>query len=299
MAKDLYDESRVMQEYFEEAANCLDINFVKLCFASSDAELARMENAYPALFLVSSSLAALLKEQGIVPDLVAGYGIGEYAAINAAGGLSLPDGLYMLSKFASLYDGLLQTLSIEGIKVTGLPPKKAEELCRKASSNDEQAFVGLVHDAQEVIILGDAAAIERVRQAVSEMSGVKIKKADVELGLHSALMDPVVAQVKMYVEKIDFKDVAVPFLSAVDAEPITQGDALKTAVIKQLHSPVAWDQIIKALEPYDLVIEVGPGTQLCSMLAMVYPNKRCVSINQKSDIEDVKKIIEQQTPQSA
>ena len=60
MGKELYDDSRIIQEYFEEAANCLNINFVKLCFAASDAELARMENAYPALFLLSSRICRSL-----------------------------------------------------------------------------------------------------------------------------------------------------------------------------------------------------------------------------------------------
>ena len=84
MAKDLYDESRTIQEYFEEAGNCLPINFVKLCFASSDTELSRMEHAYSATFLVSCAIHALLKEEGIKADVVAGYNLGEYTALYAA-----------------------------------------------------------------------------------------------------------------------------------------------------------------------------------------------------------------------
>src|SRR3990170_7365662 len=65
MGKDLYDNSRVMQELFEEASNCLGINFVKLSFASSDAELSSLENAYVAIFLIEVSLYALLNESGV------------------------------------------------------------------------------------------------------------------------------------------------------------------------------------------------------------------------------------------
>ena len=61
MGKELYDEYRIVQEYFEEASNCSNINFVKLCFASSDIELAKLTNAYMALFLIGSSVFALLK----------------------------------------------------------------------------------------------------------------------------------------------------------------------------------------------------------------------------------------------
>ncbi len=77
MAKELYDESRIMQEYFEEAANCLDTNFVKLCFASSDADVTQAPAAYTSIFLVSCSIYSLIKDRGIVADLVTGYNTGE------------------------------------------------------------------------------------------------------------------------------------------------------------------------------------------------------------------------------
>ena len=104
MGKDLYDESRLMQEYFEEAYNCLSINFVKLCFASSDAELSALEHAYVSIFLTSVSLAALVKEEGIPYFCGGGHGIGELSAICIIDGISLPDGLYFLQKYALFYN---------------------------------------------------------------------------------------------------------------------------------------------------------------------------------------------------
>src|SRR5438045_2310441 len=147
MGKELYDESRIMQEYFEEAANCLNVNFVKLCFASSDAELAKMENAYPATFLVSCAIYALLKEEGILlhhggvnpellrregqvtADIVAGYNLGEYAALHAAGGISFPDGLYLLNKYAHFYEQALPALDVGILQITGISTRTLEKAC--------------------------------------------------------------------------------------------------------------------------------------------------------------------------
>ena len=56
MAKELYDESRLIQEYFEDASNCLNINFVKVCFASSENELGRLDTAFVSIFLVRFSI---------------------------------------------------------------------------------------------------------------------------------------------------------------------------------------------------------------------------------------------------
>ena len=98
MVKEFYNNSRAVQELFEQASHCLDINFIRLCFASSDAELSRVENAFPALFLMQCAVVKYLQEQGVSYDAVAGCDVGSYAAAYAAGSLTLPDGLYLLSK---------------------------------------------------------------------------------------------------------------------------------------------------------------------------------------------------------
>lgn len=108
MGKEFYDSSRIMQEMFEEASQCLDVNFPKLCFASSAAELAKLEKGYVVLFATTFAIAQIMKERGITVSLVAGYDIGEYAAIATAGGISLPDALYLLNKYAVMFEELLQ-----------------------------------------------------------------------------------------------------------------------------------------------------------------------------------------------
>ena len=84
MGKELYDEYRIVQEYFEEASNCANINFVKLNFASSDAEISNLQNGNLSLFLTTVSTIYAIKNLGIEIDLVAGHGIGEFAAICCA-----------------------------------------------------------------------------------------------------------------------------------------------------------------------------------------------------------------------
>ena len=79
MCKELYDKHRVIQEYFERASSCLDINFVKLCFASSEKELKGTLYAQTSIFLVGASIYSLLKEKfDVIPNIVAGHSSGEY-----------------------------------------------------------------------------------------------------------------------------------------------------------------------------------------------------------------------------
>ena len=132
MGKELYDQERLIQEYFEEASQCLESNFVRLCFASSERELRETEHAQTAIFLLCASILALLKEKyNVVPDVVAGHSSGEYAALFAAGGISFPDALYLLKKRALFMDEATKKYPGTMVAVIGVPYDVLANVCAK------------------------------------------------------------------------------------------------------------------------------------------------------------------------
>jgi len=102
MGKEFYEQSRVVQEYFEEASYCLGINAICLCFTYSNADFKKKSHEYSALFLMEVAIAQAIKEAKISVDFVSGRDIGFLGALCASGSLSFPDGLYLLSKFLAL-----------------------------------------------------------------------------------------------------------------------------------------------------------------------------------------------------
>jgi [acyl-carrier-protein] S-malonyltransferase len=290
MAKELYDESRLIQEYFEEASNCLNINFVKLCFASSEIELAKMDYAYESIFLVSSAIAALLEQENIKPDIVAGFGVGEYSAICATGGLNLPDGLYFLSKYAQFYQELLSTISVRAIKVQGLAYSKVQKICASLATEQNYVSVAVRLTEHETIVAGIIAAVGQVEELVIAQEA-KVMEMPVEMGLHSPLMMPVVDHLGVYLEKIDFKDLNVPLLESLDGKTVKAGDAIKHYSMKKIHHMIKWNKVVQALEDFDIIIQVGPGTKIVKNLIIRYPEKQILAINKPTDIDAIKKIL--------
>jgi len=287
MAKELYDEYRIVQEYFEEAANCLDENFVKLCFASSDAELARMDNAYVSLFLVGVSIAKLLQEQGIQPAAVAGYNQGEYTAFCAGGGITFPDGLYLLSKYASIYGEALKTMDAQLIRVVGLDSDSVRCICNdlQKGSNGDGPFVAVYHDARTHIVAGSDEVIARFRAGVESRPDVSLSSVEPEVGMHSPLMDGVFEIFNPYMEKIDCKDMTIPFTCTPGKLCVIGCDDVKLCISGHLNSPVYWAQARHVLSDYDCIVEIGPGTTLSDSLRRIYSNKAIFSINTKADLE--------------
>ncbi len=295
MGKELYDENRLIQEYFEQASSCLDINFVKLCFASSDADLALMRHAYTSTFLVSAAIAALLKEKGILPDIVAGFNHGVYAALFAADGLNLPDGLYLLNKFASFYEEAQKEMDLAAIHVSGLTQEEIEDICLKSSTGDEKAFISIYETPTQQIVAGQTNAVERVRDLVSALSDEKkisIEPVDLAVGLHSELIDPVIEQFKIYLNKVDFHDLSVPMIESVNGKKLKKGKDVHEQILERINSPINWPIVMKELAKYDLIVEIGPGTVLTKWFKELYPDKEVMAINKPEDMEKLRELVQ-------
>ncbi len=286
MAKELYDESRIMQEYFEEAANCLDTNFVKLCFASSDSDVTQAPAAYTSIFLVSCSIYSLIKDRGIVADLVAGYNTGEYAVLYASGSITFPDGLYLLNKLAQQYQSFLETADVATMRVDGLSTDELQKICKKVSKKGAQVTIGIYQADTVHIVSGHRVAIDELRLKVCEQETVNCFDPGLQVGLHSSLMNPVIDQFKMYLEKVDFKD---PVIACMDSQArlLATGEQVKENVIDSIHMPIYWNRVLDSLVGYDMIIQVGPGDQLSALAKEKYPDKLIITVQTRQDFEEL------------
>ncbi len=291
MTKELYDTHRIMQEYFEEASNCLDINFVKLCFASSDAELAKVSHATTSLFLVSSAVAALLMQEEITPALLIGFDDGQYSALHTASAISFPDGLYLLAKYSAFYEDFLINFNGGAAIVKGLPTQVLEELCLKASMGERQLFITTYLTVIEHIVAGSRVALDHLYDLANLYSTVSLDYYPVQAGLHSPLMQSVADQLRVYLEKIDFKDVKIPFLSGLDGHMVSHGGEVKKRVMEQIISPLHYTSLLDMLEQYDIIVEIASNTPLKHLIQSRYPNKSFITVKKQSDLEALQELV--------
>lgn len=293
MGKDVYDESRAVQEYFEEAYNCLGLNFVKLCFASSDEEISKVSNAYLAIFLTDIALYTLLLELGMQPDVVAGYGIGRYAALYVAGGFSFPDALYLLNKYSTFYQEFLDHKhNLKMIAAQGLSLRKMRMLCNDIGGETGALFISAVHSDDSQIIVGQAKLVNKLELALGNLSD-QIVMQDLPLGwgLHSELAQEFVTNFKIYLGKVDFKNLTMPVLSNLNGKIINSSKAVKKELIEAELSPVMWQKVVQGLAGCDIIIEVGPGSRLAGELQKTYPDKIVLVLNKKDDIIKIKALV--------
>ena len=180
MCKELYDNERVIQGFFDEAASCLDTNFVKLCFASSDADLKQTRNAQTSIYVVSTAIYELItKKYGLVPYIVAGHSSGQYAALYAAGGLTFFDGLYLLDKRSQFMDEATRQHPGGMIAVLGITHGRLVEACREYDDPQkglEQVVQVVNYNSQDqFVVSGTHDDLDVLARAVVKLGGKAIK----------------------------------------------------------------------------------------------------------------------------
>jgi [acyl-carrier-protein] S-malonyltransferase len=287
MGKELYDQSRMTQEFFEQASTCLDINFTKLCFASSDKEISTVDKGYLAIVLLECALYAELAQRGLRPDFVAGYGIGEYAAAFASGSLNFADTLYILNKFSQFYKEFIDQQDDFTVLrlVRGFDYISLQELCVNMSDKDHEAYISSHNTPEGFYVAGHKKVIQKIEEYCKDQVIRKVRELGVAYGLHNKLVQPVVDRLVPYFNKVDFMPLKTPVITNVDGSYVTSPEALQAAVIQRITSPVMWHEVMESFVGCDVLIVVGPGRQVLEWAQEKYPDKEFYAI---SDYDELK-----------
>lgn len=287
MGKEFYDQERRVQEYFEEAGTCLGMNFVRLCFASSDAELSRPVNAYPSLWLVRATIYGLIRDLGITPVCVAGEGVGYYNALHAARSITTPDAVYLLGKWSVLFQEFIEHSVWTPVLIRGLDERIINRLCR--AQTKKNIFIGGYYPAGQNtwIVLATEQGYEAIQQYSREYSarGLKLAKG---WGFPSVILKDVTKAFTHYLPKVDIKPLTVPVLNPLTGEFISNAELARDLLIKQLMGPVRWDLMLEKFSVCNTIIEIGPSSIIGEITRALYPNATVISIQTPGDLGRVR-----------
>ena len=296
MGQDLYKNSDIVRHYFKEAQDYLKINIEELCFRSTDIEpnllsdkdlLDNTAIANLAIYVVSCSTYALLKKNGILPSLVAGYDTGAYAALYAAGGISFLDGLQAVQHFTTWYIDMLKKQKEEYhmIMVCGLTETELGPFL------DKSITISFYQTRTQHIISGTLEGIKNFREKLKNASQVTLYDVGIGLSLHSAIMDPVAEKVKEFLNKVLINAVHIPLLSTITAKELRESTQIKNELVSTINKPIRWDFVINQLEMSDLIVGVGPARIITELAREKYPKKEIITIENMENIETVKELI--------
>jgi len=240
------------------------IKLIRPFLWSGDA-LHQTEYTQPALFAFEYSLAKLFEEWGVIPDLLLGHSIGEYAAACIADVFSLEEGIRLVSARGRL----MQSLPTGGQMVSVATD---EVTVREAIGSDKNVSVAAVNGPQSIVVSGDGSAVESVVERLSS-NGVKTTALKVSHAFHSPMMDPILDEFRSIASTVNFNAPTKTIVSNVTGMPWTDEQLTPDYWVDHLRGAVRFADGINyaQLKKIQTFVEIGPRPTLLGL------GRRCVA----------------------
>ncbi len=243
MGKSLYENSATARAIYDEANHVLGWDLAKICFEGPDAELTRTKVCQPALFVHGLALHAILKEQGKLGDVqfALGLSLGEVTALTAAGVFDFATGLKVVAERGRLMQVACEQTVGGMAAVIGEERAKVAELCR-----DFDIETANFNAPGQIIVSGEKSKVEAAVAAAKDRGMKKVIALNVAGAYHSRLMEPARAAFADFLSGVTFAAPQLTVFTNTTGQVVSDAVAIREALVKQLVSPVLWEDCMRA-----------------------------------------------------
>jgi [acyl-carrier-protein] S-malonyltransferase len=288
MGKDLYQQSAAARAVFDRADAALGEKLSQLCFEGPAEALTLTANTQPAIVATSMAVLAALRERvgEVAPSCAAGHSLGEYSALCAAGAIAIEDAVRICRARGQAMQQAVPQGEGAMAAVMGLADDALEEVCAAARERDGVVSAANFNSPGQTVIAGTAAAVRTAMDLAKERGGKAIP-LNVSAPFHCALMEPARRRVAASLASIEIAPPAFDVLANVDAEPKRDGEAIKSALIRQVDSPVQWVKTIVAMRARGVtrVLEIGPGKVLAGLVKRIDQGLEIFSVSDAASLD--------------
>ncbi|MPM09128.1 Malonyl CoA-acyl carrier protein transacylase [bioreactor metagenome] len=282
MGWELYENSKAAKAVFD-CAEALRPGTREQCFTGSAEELSVTENTQPCLFCVDLAAAVALREAGGKADMLAGFSLGELAALTFSGAVSMEDAFRLVNLRASFMQKATKKVDASMVAVLRMEDDEITSLCCEF----EHVYPVNFNAPGQVVVSGKKNELEEFKVRVREKNG-RILPVKVSGGFHSPFMADAAKEFSGALSKVSFSAPLVPLYSNVTALPYS--DDMRGLLTKQICSPVLWRKAVLNMidAGADTFIEVGPGKVLSGLVSRISENVRIFNVE---DIKSLRKTI--------
>ncbi|MGJ9458824.1 ACP S-malonyltransferase [Oceanobacillus sp. CF4.6] len=269
MGKELYDEYPFVQELFQKANEVLGKDIMGIMFDGPKEVLTETENAQPALLLTSIAIHKLLQQEKVEATMTVGHSLGEYSALVAADALTLEDALPLVAVRGKLMEEAFPKGQGTMAAVLGLSEQEVSGILQTIT--DEVVDLANLNCPGQIVISGSKEGIDKASSLLKENGAKRVLPLNVSGPFHSRLMKPANEEFASYLDKTSIKDATIPVYANVSAEAVTASEEIKDLLLKQLYSPVRFEESINQMidEGIDAFVELGNGKVLSGLLRKI------------------------------
>lgn len=286
MGKELFENHAVARRTFEEADDALGYKLSHLCFEGPEETLKLTEITQPAILTASVAALRVLRAKGLKPDYVAGHSLGEYSAHVAAGTFKFADAVRTVRNRGRYMQEAVPVGVGAMAAILGMPLDEVNEISSDAAQG-EVCQAANINSPEQIVISGHAGAVGRAIHLASQRGAKKAVSLPVSAPFHCALMQPAQDRLATDLSALSFQEPHCPVVCNVDAASVTEPEAARAALVRQVTGSVKWEPSVRLLieKGVHLFVEVGPGKVLWGLMRQIDRSKKCLSAGDEESLQ--------------
>jgi len=288
MGRALFDAFAESREVFEAADRALERPISELCFSGSAEDLALTENTQPAILTVSVAALRALQTRGLNIVATAGHSLGEYSAHVAAGTIEFDEAVCTVRQRGRFMQDAVPVGHGAMAAILGLERERVDAICA-ATAGAEVVAAANFNSPGQIVIAGHASAVQRAIEAARSQGAKRAVLLPVSAPFHCSLMAPAADRLAPVLEAMRFSKPGCPVFTNADGRPVAEAVPAREALLRQVASPVLWQELVEAMlgEGIDTFVEVGPGKVLTGLMRRIRKDATVLSV---SDPEGVARV---------
>ncbi len=283
MTSDFYQSSEKAKQILNQANSILGFDILNIMFNGPEESLKQTEITQPAIFIHSYLVSQFLKTEF---HATAGHSLGEYSALCVAGVFDFETGLKLVRLRGELMQKAGQEQPGTMAAVIGATNEAIESACSEASS------VGIVQAANfnspgQVVISGSVAGVKKAMELVKAKGAKLVKELVVSGAFHSPLMASAAEKLGDALKATNLQNPKVPVYMNVTGKPSSNPEEIKELLLKQLTSPVRWEESIRNMSSDGITgfVEVGPGKVLQGLVKRIADSAEISGYDKISEVQ--------------
>lgn len=283
------DQSR---QFFEEADKVLGVNLSEMMLQGPQENLTLTYHAQPALLTVSAMITERLNRAGISPDYTAGHSLGEYSALVASDVLPFKTAVDIVHKRGLFMNEAVPAGEGAMAAILGMDSEELEKITNKVTDSNGVVQLANLNCPGQIVISGTKEGVARACAVAKEQGAKRAIPLDVSGPFHSELMRPASQSLSKVLSEAFLKDAKIPVVTNVTAKSETHASQFQELLVRQLYSPVLWEQSVREMIDLGVTVfvEVGPGKVLSGLVKKI---DRSVQTLPVYDMETLEKAVEE------
>ena len=240
MGKEFYEQIPICKEVYDLASEVTGLDIPALCFEENE-KINITEYTQICMLATEAAIYMALEQNGYQPDVTAGLSLGEYGALIASGVMTAEEAFELVRKRGIFMQEAVPTGGAMAA-VIGMDGEQIRKICQETEG---RVSVANYNCPGQIVITGRTEEVKKAGEQLKEAGARRTVELNVSGPFHSQFLKEAGKKLGEQLEKVQFTPLTIPYVTNVTAQYVEDVNKTKELLIKQVYSPVRWEESVK------------------------------------------------------